>query len=80
MPVTAERHGQCGRHIQRLDNIPGLSMIEHVHDIAVPEGMERHWNEKCTRQLRLASRLASVSSAWFHRLLSTMVRAAGVGW
>lgn len=31
---------------QRLDDLPGLTVIKHVHDIAVPESMRRYRNRK----------------------------------
>lgn len=64
MPVTGERYGQRGRHIQRkhprihfhlartlvtcqrLNYLLGLAVIDHMHDIAVPEGMRHHRNRK----------------------------------
>ena len=49
IPVTS----QC------LDDFPGLAVIEHVHDIAVPEGMWCDRNRKvypvCFSQLRMVS-------------------------
>ena len=31
---------------QRLDDLPGLPVIKHLHDIAVLEGMQRHGDRK----------------------------------
>lgn len=44
---------------QRLDDLPELPVIKHVHDIAVPEGMRRHGDRKMHAisfsQLRIVS-------------------------
>lgn len=37
--ISCKWLAQCGHHVQRLDDLPRLAVIEHVHDIAVAEGM-----------------------------------------
>ncbi len=48
--------GQC------LDNLPGLPVIKHVHDIAVTESMRRHGDRK----------MHAVSFSPLHRLFSQL--------
>src|SRR5699024_10296316 len=56
IPVT----NQC------LDDFPGLAVIEHVHDIAVPEGVWCDRNRKVDRKsTRLNSSHVSISYAVF---------------
>lgn len=64
IPVTS----QCP------DDFPGLAVIEHVHDIAVPEGMWCDRNRKCTpsasaRFTACFSQLRIVSSVTGHNRL-----------
>ena len=59
--VSGKGNGQGGSHVQRKypgidfhrarilmpgQRLPGLTVIKHVHDIAVPEGMRRHGDRK----------------------------------
>lgn len=57
--------GQC------LDDLPGLPVIKHVHNIAVTESMRRHGDRKCTpsasaRFTACFSQLRIVSSVTGH--------------
>lgn len=52
---------------QRLDDLPGLPVIKHVHDIAVPEGMQRHGDRK----------MHAVSFSPLHRLFQPVGAVTG---